>query len=195
VVSFPKGQWYDLWTGLKMPTPPPEPTIVDIANAGPGAIFPAPPKIHPVLDTLPVYVRAGSILPLQPVIQSTDEIPNGPLELRVYPGPQCSGSLYLDDGHTFRYQRGAFLRQSFTCQADSGTLRVSFGPRRGSYMPWWNTVEVVIYDWPSIQADGKLSNRATALKSYYDSPSHALHVLIPDIAGEGELRIAGRPGH
>jgi alpha-glucosidase len=195
VVSFPKGQWYDLWTGLKMPTPPPEPTIVDIANAGPGAIFPAPPKIHPVLDTLPVYVRAGSILPLQPVIQSTDEIPNGPLELRVYPGPQCSGSLYLDDGHTFRYQRGEFLRQSFTCQADSGTLRVSFGPRRGSYMPWWKTVEVVVYDWPSIQADVKLSNGATALKSYYDSPSHALHVLIPDIAGEGELRIAGQPGH
>jgi alpha-glucosidase len=194
-VSFPTGRWYDFWTGLKVPLPPPEPTIVDIANAGPGAVFPAPPKIHPVLDTLPAYVRAGSILPLQPVIQSTDEIPNGPLELRVYPGPQCSGSLYLDDGHTFRYQRGEFLRQGFTCQSDGDAVRVSFGPRQGSYVPWWKTVEVVIYDWPSLQADAKLSNGAAALESHYDSSSHALHVLIPDIAGAGELRIAPQSGH
>ena len=70
-------------------------------------------------------VRGGSILPLQPLIQSTDETPNGPLELRVYPGQQCSGSLYLDDGHTLRYQHGEFLRQAFTCQADGESVRVS----------------------------------------------------------------------
>jgi alpha-glucosidase len=189
VVSFPNGQWYDFWTGLRAATPPPEPSIVEIATAAPGTIFPVIPKIHPALDTLPVYVRGGSILPLQPLIQSTDETPNGPLELRVYPGQPCSGSLYLDDGHTFRYQHGELLRQAFTCQSDSNSVKVNFGARQGTYAPWWNNVEVVIYDWPSEHADAKLSNRASPLKMSYDAPSHALHVLIPDAAGESELQV------
>jgi alpha-glucosidase len=193
VVSFPKGQWYDFWTGLKTAAPPPEPTIVDIANAGPGAVFPAPAKIHPVLDTLPVYVRGGSILPLQPLIQSTDETPSGPLELRVYPGQPCTGSLYLDDGHTFGYQRGEFLRQTFSCQSDGNSVRINFGARQGTYAPWWKTVEVVVYGWPSAQADTSLSNGTSPSKTFYDAPTSALHVVIPDIPGETELRIGGRP--
>jgi alpha-glucosidase len=195
VVSFPKGQWYDFWTGLKASTPPPEPTIVDIASAGPGAVFPAPPKIHPVLDTLPVYVRGGSILPLQPLIQSTDETPNGPLELRVYPGEPCTGSLYLDDGHTLRYQHGDFLRQAFTCQSDGNSVRIHFGARQGTYAPWWKNIEVVVYNWPSAQADATLTNGTSPSKTSYDTPSGALHVLIPDVAGEAELRIGSRPAH
>jgi alpha-glucosidase len=191
-ISFPKGQWYDFWTGLKIPPPPTPPTITEIANTGPGATFPEPPKTHPVLDTLPVYVRGGSILPLQPLIQNTTEIPNGPLELRVYPGQKCNGSLYLDDGHTFGYQHGQFLRQSFTCRSESNTMHVHFGAREGSYAPWWKTIEVVIYDWPSAQADAKLSSAATSLKTTYDAPAHALHVSIPDAAGETELNVTGK---
>ena len=130
-VSFPKGQWYDFWTGLKTATSPPTPSIVDIVNGTPGSGGPATAKIHPVLETLPVYVRGGSIVPLQPLVQSTDETPGGPLELRVYPGQECAGSLYLDDGHTFRYQHGEFLRQKFTCKADGNSVRVDFGARQG----------------------------------------------------------------
>jgi len=188
-VSFPKGQWYDFWTGLKTATPPPTPSIVDIVTATPGSRFPAPSRIHPVLDTLPVYVRGGSILPLQPLIQSTDETPIGPLELRIYPGQECAGSLYFDDGHTFRYQHGEFLRQTFTCESDGNSVRVDFGARQGSYTPWWKTVEVVIYDWPSTQADATLSNNALQLKTSYDAPRHAIHILMPDIAKETELRV------
>jgi len=195
VVSFPKGQWYDFWTGLKISAPVPEPTIVDIANAGPGAVFPAPAKIRPVLDSLPVYVRGGSIVPLQPLIQSTDETPNGPLELRVYPGQPCTGSLYLDDGHTLNYQRGEFLRQSFTCQSDGNSLRVSFGARQGTYAPWWKTVEVVVYDWPSAPADAKLSNGTSPVSTSYDARARALHVVIRDISGEADLRIGSGPVH
>jgi alpha-glucosidase len=189
VVSFPNTQWYDFWTGLKAAASPPEPSIVDIANAAPGATLPVPTKIHPVLDTLPVYVRGGSILPLQSLIQSTDETPSGPLEVRVYPGQQCSGSIYLDDGHTFRYQRGEFLRQGFTCQSDGNSVRVNFGARQGTYAAWWKTVEIVIYDWPSPQANAKLSSSEAPIKTSYDATAHALHVLIPDVAGEAELRI------
>jgi alpha-glucosidase len=194
VVSFPQGQWYDFWTGLRAVIPPPEPSIVqisnDIASNGPGTQYPFRPFIHPTLDTLPVYVRGGSILPLQPLIQSTDEIPNGPLELRVYPGQPCSGSLYLDDGHTLRYQHGEFLRQTFTCQSDGNSVKVDFAARQGTYAPWWKTVEVVIYDWPSGHADAKLSNSAGPLKMSYDAHSHALRIVIPDSPGESELQVS-----
>jgi len=109
--------------------------------------------------------------------------------LRVYPGQQCNGSLYLDDGHTLRYQHGEFLRQSFTCQAEGNSVRVNFGARQGSYTPWWKNVEVVVYNWPSAKANAKLSGSDAAIKTSYDAKAHALHVQIPDVAAQAELRI------
>ncbi len=194
-VAFPKGQWYDFWTGLTVPASSSAPSIIDIVTAAPGTSFPMPAKLHPVLDTLPVYVREGSIIPLQPVVQSTDETPNGPLELRIYPGPRCNGSIYLDDGHSFGYQHGEFLRQTFNCSLDGNSIRVGFGARQGSYAPWWKSLELVIYDWPSAQADTKLSNSETALTTSYDASQRALHILLPDIAGEAHLTVGSRKGH
>ncbi len=194
-VSFPKGQWYDFWTGRTVPASSSAPSIIDIVTAAPGTSFPMPAKLHPVLDTLPVYVREGSIIPLQPVVQSTDETPNGPLELRIYPGPRCNGSIYLDDGHSFGYQHGEFLRQTFNCELDGNSIRVKFGARQGSYAPWWKSLELVIYDWPSAQADTKLSNSETMLKTSYDASQRALHILLPDVAREAQLTVGSRKDH
>jgi alpha-glucosidase len=189
-VSYPPGTWFDFWTGQKMLPQPHAPDIVTVASAGPDATFPEPRAIHPALDTLPVYVRAGSMIPFEPLIENTDETPNGPLELDVYPGPDCSGSVYLDDGHTFAYRRGEFLRQSFTCQTDDHSVRLSFHAREGSYRPWWTSIEVVIYDWPSSAATAKLTGNS--LKTSYDSKKHALHVKIPDLSAESELTLDRR---
>ena len=175
--------WYDFWTGAKMASVPPVPSIATIVTA-PAGTLKLPSHIHPPLETMPVYVRGGSILPMQPLIQNTDETPDGPLELHVYPGPQCSGSLYFDDGHTFRYQRGEYLRQKLTCQSDANSIRVNFSQREGSYAPWWKVLEVVIYDWPNANADAKLSTGASAMKTSYDPKKRALHLLLPDVAGE-----------
>jgi alpha-glucosidase len=196
-VSYPPGDWYDFWTGHKMPHSATAPSIVEvsmvIANGRDESSFPQPLKTHPRLDTLPVYVRGGSIIPMQPVVQSTDQIPEGPLELRVYPGQQCSGSIYLDDGHTFRYQQGDFLRQEFTCQSDSNSVRVDFSSRQGKYVPWWKTIEVVIYDWPSVRAVAKFSNSPSPLKTAYDAASRTLRIFVPDINEEAALTIGGGP--
>ena len=82
--------------------------------------------IHRSLDTLPVFVRAGAIVPEQPLVESTDEKPQGPLTLRVYPpvqpGKDCTGSLYLDDGQSYAFQKGEFLRVAFTCHATAQGL-------------------------------------------------------------------------
>jgi alpha-glucosidase len=196
-VSFPKDhEWYDFWTGLKAPPSPQAPPIAAIVTAlNLGAEISWPRSIHPPLETMPVYVRDGSIIPIQPLIQNTDETPKGPLELHVYPGPQCRGSIYLDDGHTFRYQQGEYLRQTLTCQSDGNSVSVNFGARQGSYAPWWKFFEVVIYDWPSAHAEAKVSGSTYPLKTSYDAKQHALHVTLADVSAEAELRIRGRSDH
>jgi alpha-glucosidase len=194
-VAYPPGHWFDFWTGEKMPPQPHAPPIADVVKAAPGTTFSGPRPIHPGLETLPVYVREGSILPMQPVVQYTDEIPGGPLELRVYPGAHCGGAIYLDDGHTFDYQQGKYLRQSITCESDASSLRVKFHAREGSYAPWWKLMEIVIYDWPGAHAQAKFPSSTYPLKTTYDEKQHALHVMLSDVAGEAELTVRGRTGH
>jgi alpha-glucosidase len=166
--------WYDFWTGLKQPHPKP---------------MPEPEHVHPTLETLPVFVRAGAILPMQPVVQSTDEKPQGPLELRVYPGENCHGELYQDDGHTFNYRKGEFLRQSFECKLEGQTLTVRFDPRQGSYPAWWKQIEVVVYDWQTAAASAKLDGKAD-LALRYDAKAKALHITASDIPGKSELTLS-----
>lgn len=194
LVSFPNASWYDFWTGQKVATPPGAPATGDAAKADVAARFPEPRKIHPQLESMPVYVRGGTILPMEPLIQNTDETPKGPLELRVYPGEQCSGAIYLDDGHTFAYQSGEFLRQAFSCESDASGTQIKFHSREGSYVPWWRFMEVVIYEWPSERAQAKFSGSAYPLKTTYDAKQHALHITFADVTGEAELSVKGRPG-
>ena len=66
------------------------------------------------LDEVPVYVRAGTILPLAPVLQHTDQLPGGPLELQIYPGKNASFTLVEDDGLTTDYLKGEVRCTTFT---------------------------------------------------------------------------------
>ena len=59
------------------------------------------------LDRIPLYVRAGSILPLGPEIEYADEKPAGPIELRIYPGADGEFDLYQDAGDGYDYEHGA----------------------------------------------------------------------------------------
>jgi alpha-glucosidase len=65
------------------------------------------------LDEIPIYVRAGTILPLGPVVQSTDELPGGPLDLQIYPGKDATFTFVEDDGQTTDYLKGAFRKTVF----------------------------------------------------------------------------------
>ncbi|WP_343517727.1 TIM-barrel domain-containing protein [Sphingomonas sp.] len=80
---------------------------------------------------IPVYVRAGSIIPTGPVMQYTDEKPDAPLTILVYPGADGSFSLYEDDGRSHQFEKGAFSRIPFAYDDATGTLAI--GVREGSY--------------------------------------------------------------
>jgi alpha-glucosidase len=148
-VNLPTGTWYDYWTGERFErtgrTPTRDPDQ-------PGQARPARLTITPKLDTLPVYVHGGSILPIEPLVQSTEEVPNGPLTLRVYPATDhaapCTGEVYTDDGHSFDFRNGAYARVSFSCafQAD-GSMTFTIAPQQGSFHPWWTQYKLEVYGW------------------------------------------------
>jgi alpha-glucosidase len=79
-------------------------------------------QINVAFDKIPVYVRAGSILPLGPVIQHTSQLPGGPLELQIYPGKNATFTLYEDDGETLDYQHGQVRRTTFDWNEAAGRL-------------------------------------------------------------------------
>ena len=91
IVYLPRGAWYDFWTGERVAGGREVTRPVDLA-------------------TIPLYVRAGAVLPLDPVRQYTGEPVEGPLTLWVHPGADGRASLYEDDGSTFDYRSGDFMR-------------------------------------------------------------------------------------
>jgi alpha-glucosidase len=179
-VTFPPVLWYDYWTGRP------------VAKAAPAPSAPLQTvTVQPTVAMLPVYVRGGSILPMQPLVQSTGQTPQGPLELRVYPGPDCHGSIYQDDGATFNYRHGDYLRVDYTCQAAAGRLTLNIGAQEGSYPAWWKSMDIAIYNWPSAQVHVTLNGRALA-GSTYDAASRVLHLRIPQSTAAGSLVVTAQ---
>ncbi|HEX4405786.1 MAG TPA: glycoside hydrolase family 31 protein [Polyangia bacterium] len=163
-VSVPPGVWYDYWTGERL--------------AG------APKKSVPALGELSVLVRGGAIIPHQPLVQSTSETPKGPLELRVYPGPACHGSLYADDGTTFDYKKGAFVRVALTCQDGANALSVQTGAAEGTYTPWFSSLAFAIHGAPSAPKQVTVAGAATRAFTY-DAKKHVVTITTPFVrAGE-----------
>jgi alpha-glucosidase len=148
-VHLPPGVWYDYWTGAKLDR---RQTLtasdLEIKNPTSTAAPTLPPlMVHPALGDLPIYVRAGAIIPMQPLVQSTDVTPTGPLTLRVYApadtSAPCTGNLYTDDGTTFNFRHNAYLRLHLTCSlAADGALTVNIPAREGDFHPWWTQYRI-----------------------------------------------------
>lgn len=104
-IYLPRGDWYDFWTGER--------------TAGGREV------IRPVdLETIPLYVRAGSILPLGPVKQYVGEKVGEPLTISVYAGADASFLLYDDDGTSFNYRQGEWMGIQMTWNDERQTLRL-----------------------------------------------------------------------
>jgi alpha-D-xyloside xylohydrolase len=105
-----KSVWYDFWTGKGF--------TGDVEADAP-------------IETMPLYVRAGSILPLGPVVQYTGEKPSDPIELRVYPGADGAFTLYEDEGDNYNYEKGQYATIPFTWNDATDTLTI--GARERSF--------------------------------------------------------------
>lgn len=77
------------------------------------------------LDALPLFVKAGSIVPFGPVKQHTGEVSDEPVTLRVYPGASGNFTWYDDDGSSFEYQKGKYMRVACEWNDTSRTLTLT----------------------------------------------------------------------
>jgi alpha-glucosidase len=186
-VALPPGGWFDYWTGARVEQVAAAPSASDSSAPQPTV------HLHHTLDTLPVFVRAGAIIPQQPLVQSTAETPQGPLTLRVYPpalaGQPCQGSLYLDDGLSYNFKKGEFLRLNFTCQLTSDGLALTVSPREGTFAPWWKQLLVEVYG-AAKPATSATTTASLKLTPDFDPAHHRITVLVPDSAQGLELKLA-----
>ena len=108
----PSAAWYDFWTGER--------------TAGGKEIEAEAP-----LDRMPLYVRAGSILPMGPEIEYATQDPGGPIELRIYRGANGAFDLYEDAGDSYDYEKGQHSLIPIRWNDGDGILTI--GAREGSF--------------------------------------------------------------
>jgi alpha-D-xyloside xylohydrolase len=109
---LPKARWYDFWTG-------------ETIDGGRFVNTKAP------IETLPLFVRAGSILPLGPDVEFAAAKPADPIELRIYRGADGDFSLYEDAGDSYAYEKGAHATIPF--HWDESKQILSIGNQQGEF--------------------------------------------------------------
>jgi alpha-D-xyloside xylohydrolase len=108
----PSPKWYNFWSGAAI-------------SGGQEIEAEAP------LDRMPLYVRAGSILPMGPEIEYAAQNPGGPIELRIYRGADGQFDLYEDAGDSYDYEKGQHSVIPIRWNESAGLLTI--GRRQGSF--------------------------------------------------------------
>ncbi len=143
---LPETKWYDFWNG-------------EVVAGGKAVDVQAP------IDRIPLFVRAGSILPLGPDVQYASEKTADPLEIRVYRGANGSFRLYEDENDTYNYEKGAHATIPIQWDDSAGTLTI--GDRAGVYpgMLEKRTFHIVFVD-KNHGVGGALTEKADRTISY-----------------------------
>ena len=103
--------WYDFWSGKRY-------------NGGQSI------KTEVPLDKIPLYVKAGSVIPMGPLIQYATE-KNDPIEIRIYPGDNGEFTLYEDENDNYNYEKGIYSTITFSWDDEKKVLNI--GERKGSF--------------------------------------------------------------
>lgn len=117
---MPSGTWIDYWND-------------SVYTGGDTVTVPAP------LNEVPLFVKSGSIVPMQPVMQYTGQFPADTIKLAIYPGQEGTASfmLYEDDGRTLDYQKGDFattlFQESMMTNGKHNIMRIVIGATEGNY--------------------------------------------------------------
>jgi alpha-D-xyloside xylohydrolase len=112
-VYLPKStDWIDFWTGKKY--------------AGGWTITTSAP-----IETIPLFIKAGSIIPMGPFLQYATEKPADPIELRIYPGADGSFTLYEDENDNYNYEKGNYATIEF--KWDDAKRELTLGKREGKF--------------------------------------------------------------
>ncbi|MCA1576226.1 MAG: glycoside hydrolase family 31 protein [Acidobacteria bacterium] len=127
LVYLPAGTWYDYWTNKK--------------HMG-GTMI----SVEAPLETVPMFVRAGAMIPTVPPRNYVGEKPGDPITVNVYPDDKglASGTLYEDDGKSPAYKRGMFLRTRMTARREGNGFIVTIEGTEGEYSPGMRALNFVL---------------------------------------------------
>ncbi len=109
---LPQARWYDFWSGSAL-------------QGGHTVDAPAP------LSALPLYIRAGSIVPLGPEMEWSTQKPEDPIELRIYRGADGSFTLYEDGNDSYDYEKGMYA--TIPMRWDEANQTLTIGDRSGTF--------------------------------------------------------------
>jgi len=122
-VYLPRGNWYDFWTNDRLEGGREIRRSID-------------------LETIPLFVAAGTVLPLGSVQQHTDERVDRSLSISIYPGADGSFLLYEDDGRSFNYRKGEWMGTRLIWNDASRTLTLTLAPGSRMLSPLRRTISV-----------------------------------------------------
>ncbi len=127
VIYLPEGNWVDYWNE-------------EVLEGGKHHLVEAP------LDKLPIYVKQGTML-VHGDIKSSTAIPDEKLTLHIYAqtSGEASYSLYEDDGMSFDYEQGSYLRKTFHAHFENDVVLLSIINEVNGYTPSWKSIDIVVH--------------------------------------------------
>ena len=174
-LRLPEGTWYDFWTGKRY--------------EGKTRV-----TVDAPMDRIPIFVRGGVVIPLQPVMQYVGEKPLDPLTLVAFPGDQVTSLYYEDDGISFAYEKGEYMERSIVQKMVSGRREVVLGKAEGTFKPVQRYAIVKMIDVGAKPVSiVKGSSKLTLILQddlgkkegwYYDEANHEVLVSFPDSQSE-----------
>ncbi len=142
MVYLPNGVWIDYWTGKRMQG---------------GSMI----RVEAPLESVPMFVRAGAVIPMGPEMNYVGEKPSDPLSFMIYPNEngESATALYEDDGVSPTYKHGVYRRTRIAALRVNGVIKIELSEPDGSYNPgprnFVFVVKSVSAAW-RVRLDGKL---------------------------------------
>jgi alpha-glucosidase len=141
MVYLPQGTWIDYWTGKR---------IIG------GTMI----RVEAPLEIVPMFVRAGTVIPMGPEMNYVGEKPADPMTFMIYPDEngQASTALYEDDGVSPAYKQGAFRRTRVSVSRSGNGFQIEVGAPEGRYDPKPRNLIFVVKSMPAarqVLVDGK----------------------------------------
>ena len=173
-IWLPEGEWIEWPTGKHL--------------TGPGTV-----SRSFSIDQIPVYIKAGAILPMQPPMRYTGEKPVDPLIVNVWPlkpGTSSHYAVYEDSGVSVEYQRGVYARTPVKAAQNGDVLRAEIGPAEGSFPGMMKTRRYELRlpaDWPpaSVTVNGTpVAHAGLAGEGGWSYEGNTLTTTIPVQAGD-----------
>lgn len=167
-VYLPAGDWFDFWTGA-------------CSRGANHVVAPAP------INRIPVFVRAGGLIPMGPVQQYVGERSSCTMALHCWPG-QGHFNWYEDDGQTNRYQDGVFHRRAITLTPIKGALVLRFSAVQGEFPSRYASWRILVH---AASSSAQAFFEGTQLPAKFNTRTKVLSLTIPNSVTEFSIHIEG----